>query len=84
MPLVVSLQDIVAAMDLPNQEWESFLDRDSGEVVTLAEGIARRHGCARVRSDVDSGATVRYNSLLPWRMPLLRIGASPSGRSATS
>ena len=37
MPAVVSLQDIVNAMDLPNQEWESFLDPDSGEIVTVTE-----------------------------------------------
>ena len=37
MPAVVSLQDIVAAMDLPNEEWESFLDPESGEIVTVTE-----------------------------------------------
>jgi hypothetical protein len=37
MPVVVSLQDIVSAMDMPNQEWESFLDPDSGEIVTVNE-----------------------------------------------
>jgi hypothetical protein len=37
MPAVVSLQDIVSAMDLPNQEWESFLDPDSGEIITVTE-----------------------------------------------
>ncbi len=37
MPVMVSLQDIVSAMDMPNQEWESFLDPDSGEIVTVTE-----------------------------------------------
>ena len=37
MALVVSLQDVVSAMDLPNQEWESFLDPDSGEIITVTE-----------------------------------------------
>jgi hypothetical protein len=37
MPAVVSLQDIVDAMDVPNQEWECFLDPESGEVVTVTE-----------------------------------------------
>ena len=37
MPAVVSLQDIVAAMDLPNEDWESFLDPESGEIVTVTE-----------------------------------------------
>jgi hypothetical protein len=37
MAVIVSLQDIVNAMDLPNQEWESFLDPDSGEIITVTE-----------------------------------------------
>ena len=37
MPVIVSLQDIVNAMDLPNREWESFLDPDSGEITTVTE-----------------------------------------------
>jgi len=37
MPAIVSLQDIVNAMDLPNQEWESFLDPDSGEIITVTD-----------------------------------------------
>jgi len=37
MPVIVSLQDIVNAMDLPNQQWESFLDPDSGEIITVTE-----------------------------------------------
>jgi hypothetical protein len=35
MPVIVSLQDVVSAMDMPNQEWESFLDPDSGEIITV-------------------------------------------------
>ena len=37
MSVVVSLQDIVSAMDMPNPEWESFLDPDSGEIITVTE-----------------------------------------------
>ena len=37
MSVIVTLQDIVNAMDLPNQEWESFLDPDSGEIITVTE-----------------------------------------------
>jgi len=37
MPSVVSISDIVAAMDLPNQDWESFLDPESGEIITVTE-----------------------------------------------
>jgi hypothetical protein len=37
MAVVVSLQDVVAAMDLPNQDWESFLDPETGEIVTVTE-----------------------------------------------
>ncbi|MCP5040463.1 MAG: hypothetical protein GY944_05490 [bacterium] len=37
MSVVVSLEDIVGAMDLPNQEWESFLDPELGEIITVTE-----------------------------------------------
>jgi hypothetical protein len=37
MPPEVSLQDVVEAMDLPNQEWESFLDPESGEIITITD-----------------------------------------------
>jgi hypothetical protein len=37
MPAVVSLQDVVAAMDVANRDWESFLDPDSGEIVTVTD-----------------------------------------------
>ena len=37
MPVEVSLQDIVDAMDLPNQEWQSFLDPESGEIITVTD-----------------------------------------------
>ena len=37
MPVEVSLQDIVDAMDLPNQEWQSFLDLESGEIITVTD-----------------------------------------------
>jgi hypothetical protein len=37
MPAEVALRDIVEAMDLPNSEWESFLDPDSGEIITITD-----------------------------------------------
>ncbi|MCP4039881.1 MAG: hypothetical protein GY733_23250 [bacterium] len=37
MSVIVSLEDIVGAMDLPNQEWESFLDPELGEIITVTE-----------------------------------------------
>ena len=33
----VSLQAVVEAMDLPNSEWESFLDPQSGEIITITD-----------------------------------------------
>jgi hypothetical protein len=33
----VSLQDIVDAIDLPNAEWEAFLDPESGEIITITD-----------------------------------------------
>lgn len=37
MPATVSLAAVVEAMDLPNDEWESYLDPESGEIVTVTE-----------------------------------------------
>ncbi len=37
MPAIISLQDVVIVMDLPNQEWESFLDVESGEIVLVTD-----------------------------------------------
>ncbi len=37
MRAVVSVQDIVEAMDLPSQEWQSFLDPESGEIITVTD-----------------------------------------------
>jgi hypothetical protein len=33
----VRLRDVVAAMDLPNQEWRSYLNRDTGEIITVTD-----------------------------------------------
>ncbi len=37
MAVVVSLQDVVTAMDLPNPDWESYLDPQTGEIITVTE-----------------------------------------------
>lgn len=37
MALPVSLQDVVEAMDLPNTDWQSYLNRDTGEIVTVTD-----------------------------------------------
>ncbi len=37
MTAEVSLQDIVAAMELPNAEWASYLDPETGEIVTVTD-----------------------------------------------
>ncbi len=37
MTAEVSLEEIVAAMDLPNQEWVSYLDPETGEIVTVTD-----------------------------------------------
>lgn len=36
MTVVVKLEDVLEAMDLP-QEWQSYLDPETGEVVTVSE-----------------------------------------------
>lgn len=33
----VSLRDVVEAMDLPNEEWQALLDRESNEIVIVTE-----------------------------------------------
>jgi hypothetical protein len=38
MPLRVKIQDIVEAIDLPNRDWRSYVNRETGEIVTVAEG----------------------------------------------
>ncbi|MGD0266664.1 MAG: hypothetical protein ABSD47_17170 [Candidatus Methylomirabilota bacterium] len=37
MTAEVSLRDIVAAMDPPNAEWASYLDPETGEIVTVTD-----------------------------------------------
>jgi hypothetical protein len=37
MTVGISLQEIVAAMDLPNAEWASYLDPETGEIVTVTD-----------------------------------------------
>jgi hypothetical protein len=37
MPVRVKLQDIVEAIDLPGQGWQSFLNRDTGKIVTRTD-----------------------------------------------
>ena len=37
MAVVVSLQDVVAAMDLPNDEWTSYINPKTGEIVTVTD-----------------------------------------------
>lgn len=37
MAVVVSLAEVVEAMELPNSEWVSYLNRDTGEIVTVTD-----------------------------------------------
>jgi len=37
MTVIVSLREIVEAMELPNEEWASHLDPDTGEIVTVTD-----------------------------------------------
>jgi hypothetical protein len=39
MPLRVKLQEIVEAIDLPNRDWQSYLHRESGAIVTITEDM---------------------------------------------
>lgn len=33
----VKLRDVIDAMDLPNQDWQSYLNRDTGEIVAVTD-----------------------------------------------
>ena len=37
MGVIVSLKEIVDAMDLPNEEWVSYLNPTTGEIVTVTD-----------------------------------------------
>jgi hypothetical protein len=37
MAVRIKLRDVIDAMDLPNQDWESYLNRDTGEIVTVTD-----------------------------------------------
>ena len=37
MGIVVSLDDVVEAMDLPNSAWQSYLNRGTGKIVTVTD-----------------------------------------------
>ena len=37
MAITVKLSDVVEAMDLPNQDWQSYLNPDTGEIVTVTD-----------------------------------------------
>ena len=39
--LPIKLRDVVEAMDLPNQEWHSYVHRDTGEIVTVTDEECR-------------------------------------------
>jgi hypothetical protein len=36
-PIVVSLYDVVAEMDLPSDDWTAYLNRRTGELVTVTD-----------------------------------------------
>ena len=72
MSVVVKLEAVLEAMDLP-QEWESFLDPETGEIVTISEddrfaldgedltGLPewQRESVIRIRRVLDSGRGLR-------------------------
>ena len=37
MAIIVSLRDIVEGMEFPNEEWVSYLDPETGEIVTVTD-----------------------------------------------
>jgi hypothetical protein len=63
MGVIVSLKAIVDAMDLPNEEWVSYLNPTTGEIVTVTDEDRR----LAEREDVDE------DSLPEWERESLRI-----------
>jgi hypothetical protein len=71
MGVVVSLKDVVDAMDLPNSDWTSYLNPKTGEIVTVTDedrGLVededldeatlpewQRESLPRVRAALESG-----------------------------
>ena len=39
MPLRVKLQDVVEAIDLPNGDWQSYVNRQTGAIVTVSDDM---------------------------------------------
>jgi hypothetical protein len=55
MPLRVKLQQIVEAIDLPNRDWQSFVNRETGAIVTVTEDmVIGPEGDELNREDLDS------------------------------
>ena len=63
MGVIVSLKEVVAAMDLPNEEWVSYLNPKTGEIVTVTDEDRR----LAEHEDVDE------DSLPEWERESLRI-----------
>jgi hypothetical protein len=63
MGVIVSLKEIVDAMHLPNEEWVSYLNPTTGEIVTVTDEDRR----LAEREDVDE------DSLPEWERESLRI-----------
>lgn len=61
--MVVSLKEIVDAMDLPNDEWVSYLNSKTGEVVTVTDEDRR----LAEDQDIDEA------SLEDWERESLRV-----------
>jgi hypothetical protein len=63
MGVIVSLKEIVDAMDLPNEEWVSYLNPTTGEIVTVTDEDRR------LAEDED----LDEESLPEWERESLRI-----------
>ena len=40
MPPRIKLEDIIVAIDLPNRDWRSFMNRQTGVIVTIGDDMA--------------------------------------------
>lgn len=68
MSIVVSIQEVVAAMDVPSSEWQSYLNPETGEIVTVTDEDRR----ALESGDTDS-------DLPDWQQESLRKAREVEG-----
>jgi hypothetical protein len=69
----VKLREFIDAMDLPNQDWQSYLNRDTGEIVTVTD---EDRALVDGETDLDDLPDWQREALTKLAKPLSRIDSS--------